>query len=130
MIKFYSFLISFFILSFGSLIAQEIKIIKLHNKSIDQLVDETNINFGTEDINLESMEIEEINEVTNTENENNIDKLIPGITGLAQINGRDSLTIPEKVEYEIEYIKKKSLFFDIYLIFLTIIRVNKKNISH
>ena len=63
-------------------------------------------------------------------NENNIDKLIPGITGLAQINGRDSLTIPEKVEYEIEYIKKKSLFFDIYLIFLTIIRVNKKNISH
>ncbi|MAJ22880.1 MAG: hypothetical protein CBC24_03425 [Candidatus Pelagibacter sp. TMED64] len=63
-------------------------------------------------------------------NKNHIDKLIPGITGLAQINGRDSLTIPEKVEYEIEYIKKKSFFFDVYLIILTIIRVNKKNISH
>ena len=61
-----------------------------------------------------------------------IDKLKPGITGWAQINGRDELSIKDKVAYEKEYIKRKSLFFDLKIIFLTIYKVIIKNesVSH
>lgn len=45
-----------------------------------------------------------------------IDKLKPGITGWAQINGRDEISIEEKVKLEEEYLKRKSLFFDLYII--------------
>lgn len=60
-----------------------------------------------------------------------IDTLTPGITGLAQINGRDSLTISKKVTYENIYKNKMSLLLDIYIIFLTIKKIFlTKNISH
>lgn len=45
--------------------------------------------------------------------------LTPGLTGWAQINGRDSLSIPEKVKTEIEYLERKSFLFDIYICFRT-----------
>jgi len=55
----------------------------------------------------------------------------PGITGWAQVNGRDELTIPEKVSFEKDYMNKKSLFFDAYIIWLTLLRViRKEGISH
>ena len=61
----------------------------------------------------------------------NINKLLPGVTGLAQINGRDDLSIPKKVEYEYEYVKKKSLLFDICIIIRTFNKVlNKEGVSH
>jgi O-antigen biosynthesis protein WbqP len=41
-----------------------------------------------------------------------IDKLLPGLTGWAQINGRDDLAIPDKVNLDFEYLQKQSLFFD------------------
>lgn len=57
--------------------------------------------------------------------------LLPGITGLAQINGRDSLPIQRKVEFDLNYLKKKSLRFDIYILWLTLLKVIKRaNISH
>jgi len=60
-----------------------------------------------------------------------VECLLPGITGWAQINGRDSLSINEKVTFDIEYLTNKSFLFDIKIIFLTLVRVlNKKNISH
>ena len=60
-----------------------------------------------------------------------ISELKPGITGWAQINGRDSLSILEKVEFEKEYLKKKSMFFDIKILFLTVlIVINKRDIKH
>ena len=63
--------------------------------------------------------------------EYNLCELNPGITGWAQINGRDELTIEEKVKYEIEYKNKQSINFDLYIIFLTLIKLFKKNgISH
>lgn len=49
----------------------------------------------------------------------------PGITGWAQINGRDDLPIPNKVEFDSEYLFKKSLGFDFKIIFLTVIKVIK-----
>jgi len=60
-----------------------------------------------------------------------INELKPGITGWAQVNGRDELTIEKKVQYDEEYLRRSSLIFDIYIIGLTILRVIKKDgISH
>ena len=52
-----------------------------------------------------------------------IHRLVPGITGWAQINGRDTLSLSEKVNFDEEYLKKKSIFFDIKIIWLTIKKV-------
>ncbi len=52
-----------------------------------------------------------------------VHKIIPGITGLAQINGRDELTIREKVKFDIEYYKIRSLHQDFKIIFQTIKKV-------
>jgi len=60
-----------------------------------------------------------------------VDKLKPGITGWAQINGRDEITIFEKVKLEIEYLERKSLWFDIKIIILTFISVvSSKGVRH
>jgi len=62
---------------------------------------------------------------------NGIDKLLPGVTGWAQINGRDSNSIKEKVELEIEYLNKKSFFFDLLILGSTIFKIIRNNdISH
>jgi len=52
-----------------------------------------------------------------------VDKLKPGITGLAQINGRDDITIERKVQFEYEYMVKQSLQFDIEIVMKTFINV-------
>ena len=60
-----------------------------------------------------------------------ISDLVPGVTGWAQINGRDNLSIDEKVRYDLEYLNKKSLKFDLYVLFLTILKVfSLQNVSH
>ena len=60
-----------------------------------------------------------------------VDKLIPGLTGWAQVNGRDELPIPEKVALDSEYILKRSFWFDIYIIWLTFLKVVKRDgVSH
>ena len=60
-----------------------------------------------------------------------IDKLRPGITGWAQINGRDEISIEEKVRLEKEYLDKISFLFDIKILLMTFIQVlNKKGIKH
>ena len=60
-----------------------------------------------------------------------IDVLKPGITGWAQINGRDHLSIKEKINFDYEYLKKKSILFDFQIIFKTIkLVIKSKNIKH
>ncbi len=60
-----------------------------------------------------------------------VDKLKPGITGWAQINGRDEISIEEKVALEKEYLERKSFFFDVYIIFKTVTNVVfSKGITH
>lgn len=54
-----------------------------------------------------------------------VDKLVPGITGWAQINGRDEISIEEKVGYEKEYLERKSFWFDMKIIVLTFTNVVK-----
>ncbi len=56
----------------------------------------------------------------------NIHKLVPGITGWAQVNGRDDLPIPVKVSFEEYYFNHRSFVFDLYIIFLTVIKVVKR----
>jgi len=57
--------------------------------------------------------------------------LKPGLTGWAQINGRDDLSIPEKVNYDIEYLTRKSVIFDLRIILLTILRaVSNAGVHH
>ena len=63
--------------------------------------------------------------------ENNIDDLLPGLTGWAQVNGRDELSIIEKVNLDLEYMKNQSFFLDLKICWLTFIKViQSKNISH
>lgn len=52
-----------------------------------------------------------------------VHELMPGLTGWAQINGRDELPIPDKVKLDVEYLKQKSLWFDIQIIWLTMVKV-------
>ena len=60
-----------------------------------------------------------------------IHKLIPGLTGWAQINGRDDLEIEAKVKKDAEYLQKRSFLFDLKIIWLTFLKVIKKDgISH
>jgi O-antigen biosynthesis protein WbqP len=63
--------------------------------------------------------------------EKGIDTLVPGLTGWAQVNGRDELPIPQKVAFEEEYLRKKSFLFDIKILWLTAVKVlAKKGVSH
>lgn len=59
--------------------------------------------------------------------EKGVHELTPGLTGWAQINGRDELPIPEKVEFDIYYLNQKSLWLDIRIIFLTVGRVLQRH---
>jgi len=60
-----------------------------------------------------------------------VDKLLPGLTGWAQINGRDELPIPEKVKLDEEYLRHQSFWFDLKIISLTFIRVlSRHGVSH
>jgi O-antigen biosynthesis protein WbqP len=62
---------------------------------------------------------------------NNLDAMMPGITGWAQINGRDNLLIPEKVRLEREYQERRSLWFDCKILWLTVLKVIKQDsVSH
>ena len=60
-----------------------------------------------------------------------VDKLLPGITGWAQVNGRDELSISDKVALDVEYMNRKSFCFDIRIIWMTFLKViNSQGISH
>ncbi|CAL61329.1 capsular polysaccharide synthesis enzyme CapM-like [Herminiimonas arsenicoxydans] len=60
-----------------------------------------------------------------------VDQVTPGLTGWAQINGRDELPIPEKVQLDVEYMQRQSFWFDLKIIFLTFLKVLKKDgITH
>ena len=63
--------------------------------------------------------------------EKSIDSMVPGLTGWAQINGRDELTINDKVSLDHEYMLKQSFNFDLKILWLTYLKVmRKESISH
>jgi O-antigen biosynthesis protein WbqP len=63
--------------------------------------------------------------------ESGVHSLVPGITGWAQVNGRDELPIPEKVRLDCEYLRTRSLWLDMKILFLTIVKVARhEGVSH
>ena len=60
-----------------------------------------------------------------------VHRVIPGLTGWAQVNGRDELPIPQKVDLDVEYLEHQSFFFDIKVLWLTFMKVVKRDgVSH
>lgn len=60
-----------------------------------------------------------------------IDSIHPGLTGYAQIMGRDALSIDEKVEYDLWYLNNRNIFLDLKIVFLTFNAIFKRsNIAH
>jgi O-antigen biosynthesis protein WbqP len=60
-----------------------------------------------------------------------VEQLTPGITGWAQVNGRDDLPITEKVRLDCEYLHKRSLWFDMYILIATVLKVIRcDGVSH
>jgi O-antigen biosynthesis protein WbqP len=63
--------------------------------------------------------------------EKGVDKLLPGITGWAQVNGRDELSIADKVVLDVEYLNRQSFWFDIKILWMTFLKVVKRDgVSH
>jgi O-antigen biosynthesis protein WbqP len=60
-----------------------------------------------------------------------VDSLVPGLTGWAQVNGRDELPIPQKVALDVEYLQRRSLVFDVRILWLTFVKVLRRDgVSH
>lgn len=60
-----------------------------------------------------------------------VDELVPGLTGWAQINGRDELPLDQKVALDVEYLERQSFYFDIKIIVLTVLKViTRESVSH
>jgi O-antigen biosynthesis protein WbqP len=63
--------------------------------------------------------------------QNGVDKLLPGLTGWAQINGRDELPIPDKLALDVAYLQRQSFWFDLKIIVLTFVKVlSRDGIRH
>lgn len=60
-----------------------------------------------------------------------VDRLLPGLTGWAQVNGRDELPIPQKVALDVAYMQRQSLGFDVRILWLTALKViSRDGVSH
>lgn len=58
--------------------------------------------------------------------EQGVDQLMPGITGWAQVNGRDELPIPKKVGLDVEYLLRQSFWFDLRILWMTFLKVVRR----
>jgi O-antigen biosynthesis protein WbqP len=63
--------------------------------------------------------------------EQGVHTLVPGLTGWAQVNGRDELPIPEKVKLDVAYLQRQSLWFDVRILWMTFVKVLRRDgVSH
>jgi O-antigen biosynthesis protein WbqP len=63
--------------------------------------------------------------------EQGVHQLVPGLTGWAQVNGRDEIPIPQKVAYDKEYLDRQSFLFDLKILYLTFLKVIRQdNVTH
>jgi len=56
-----------------------------------------------------------------------VHELLPGLTGWAQVNGRDELSVPDKVKLDAEYLQKRSFGFDLWILWLTLLKVLRRD---
>ncbi|MCR8745433.1 sugar transferase [Romboutsia lituseburensis] len=99
----------------------------IRKTSIDELPQLFNILKGDMSIVGPRPVIDKEHELLELRRDNYVDKIIPGITGWAQINGRDNLGAEEKVKYDTDYLHKRSLIFDLYIIVMTVLKVLKRS---
>ncbi|MBS6023673.1 MAG: sugar transferase [Paeniclostridium sordellii] len=99
----------------------------IRRTSIDELPQLINILKGDMSIVGPRPVILDEKELILLRKEYNIDSILPGITGLAQINGRDIIGTEEKVKLDYEYLQNKSLNLDVKIVFITIFKVLKKS---
>jgi len=60
-----------------------------------------------------------------------VDALVPGLTGWAQVNGRDELSITDKVQFDLQYLQRRSFLMDMRILFLTCVKVIRRaELSH
>ncbi len=59
--------------------------------------------------------------------EQGVDALTPGLTGWAQVNGRDELPIPQKVAFDLQYLQRQSFAFDMRILWLTFVKVIRRD---
>ena len=70
-------------------------------------------------------------DLINLRSQYNVDKLLPGLTGWAQVNGRDELSIAEKVKLDVAYMQNQTFLFDLKIIAMTILKVmHRDGIKH
>ncbi len=63
--------------------------------------------------------------------ERGVHQLVPGLTGWAQVNGRDELPVPDKVNLDVEYLSRKSLGLDVKILWMTLVKVLRTDgVSH
>ena len=71
------------------------------------------------------------NDLIRLRSEKGVSELVPGLTGWAQVNGRDELPIPVKVEFDAYYLRRRSIVFDTKILFLTFVKVLRRDgVSH
>jgi O-antigen biosynthesis protein WbqP len=71
------------------------------------------------------------NDLITMRTDKGVDQLTPGLTGWAQINGRDELPIPEKVALDVEYMERQSFWFDMKILWMTVLKVLVRDgVSH
>jgi O-antigen biosynthesis protein WbqP len=58
--------------------------------------------------------------------EKGVHELVPGLTGWAQVNGRDEVSVPEKVKLDAEYLARRSFLFDLKILWLTLLKVVRR----
>ena len=60
-----------------------------------------------------------------------VHQLVPGLTGWAQVNGRDEIALTDKVRLDREYLQRQSFFFDIHILWLTVLKVvRREGVTH
>ena len=60
-----------------------------------------------------------------------VDALVPGLTGWAQVNGRDALSIEDKVQFDMEYLQRRSFLLDMKILYMTFVKVIRRSeVSH
>ncbi|WP_302334074.1 sugar transferase [uncultured Romboutsia sp.] len=97
----------------------------IRKTSIDELPQLVNILKGDMSLVGPRPVIEREVRLLEIRKECNVDSILPGITGLAQINGRDNIDDYEKVKYDFEYLSKRNLVLDIKIIINTVLKVAK-----
>lgn len=97
----------------------------IRKTSIDELPQLVNILKGDMSIVGPRPVIEREVRLLELRKECNVDSILPGITGLAQINGRDNIDDYEKVKYDFEYLSKRNLVLDIKIIINTVLKMAK-----